>query len=103
MPLMEEPFKRVAVNLAGPISPVSEKGNRYIMTVVDFATRYPEAVALPNIETERVAEALLDVFSRVGFPKEMLNDRGTQFTSDMMEVSRLVIHHSLQPTLQWIV
>ena len=70
MPLMEEPFKRVAVDLVGPISPVSEKGNRYILTVVDFATRYPEAVALPKIETERVAEALLEVFSRVGFPRK---------------------------------
>ena len=91
MPLMEEPFKRVAVDLVGPISPVSEKGNPYVLTVVDFATRYPEAVALPKIETERVAEALLEVFSRVGFPKEMLSDRRTQFTSDMMkEVSRLV-------------
>ena len=70
---------------------MSEKGNRYILTVVDFATRYPKAVALPKIEAERVAEALLEVFSRVGFPKEMLSDRGTQFTSDMMkEVSRLV-------------
>ena len=63
--LGEIPF---AVDLVGPISPVSEKGNRYILTVVDFATRYPEAVALPKIETERVAEALLEVFSRVGFP-----------------------------------
>ena len=90
MPLIEEPFKRVAVDLVGPISPVSEKGNWYMLTVVDFATRYPEAVALPKIETEQVAEALLEVFSRVGFPKEMLSDRGTQFTSDMMEVSRLV-------------
>ena len=46
---MEEPFKRVAVDLVGPISPVSEKGNWYTLTVVDFATRYPEAVTLPKI------------------------------------------------------
>ena len=78
MPLIEEPFKRVAVNLIGPIAPVSDKGNRYILTVVDFATRYPEAVALPKIETERVAEALLEVFSRVGFPKELLSDQSVQ-------------------------
>ena len=59
--------------------------------MVDFATRYPEAVALPKIETERVADALLDVFCRVGFPKEILSDRGSQFTADMMkEVCRLV-------------
>ena len=91
MPLMEELFKRVAMVLVGPISPVSKKGDRYILTVVDFATRYSGAVALPKIETNRVAEALLEVFSRVGFPKELLSDRETQFTSDMMkEVSRLI-------------
>ena len=48
------------------------RGINNILTVVDFATRYPEAVALPNIQTERVAEALLEVFSRVRFPKELL-------------------------------
>ena len=91
MPIIDEPFKRVSVDLIGPVAPVSEHGNRYILTVVDFATRYPEAVALPKIETERVAEALLDVFSRVGFPQEILSDRGGQFTSEMMaEVCRLV-------------
>ena len=91
MPFIDEPFKRIAVDLIGPVAPVSENGNRYILTVVDFATRYPEVVALPKFETERVAEALLDIFSRVGFPKEILSDRGGQFTSDMMaEVCRLV-------------
>ncbi|XP_053400680.1 uncharacterized protein LOC128557380 [Mercenaria mercenaria] len=69
----------------------AKKGNRYILTVVDYATRYPEAVALPRIETERVAEALLDIFSRVGFPSEILSDRGSQFTSQLMEeVCRLI-------------
>jgi hypothetical protein len=91
MPIIDVPFHRVAVDLIGPITPVSERGNRYILTVVDYATRYPEAVALPRIETERVAEALLDIFARVGFPTEMLNDRCSQFTSDMMrEFNRLV-------------
>jgi hypothetical protein len=54
-------FKRIAVDLIGPITPVSEKGNRYILTVVDYFTRYPEAVALPRIETDNIAEALLDI------------------------------------------
>ena len=67
MPIMDVPFHRVAVNLIGPITPVSDNGNRYILTIVDFATKYPQAVVLPRIETERVAEALLDIFYRVGF------------------------------------
>ena len=49
VPLIEEPFYRVAVNLIGPIVPVPDKGNRYILTIVDNAARYPEAIALPKI------------------------------------------------------
>lgn len=64
------------MDLVGPLQPPTDRGNRYILTVVDYATRYPEAVALRGIETERVAEALVDIFSRVGVPSEMLTDQG---------------------------
>ena len=91
MPLIEEPFKRVAMDLVGPIYPASDRGKRFILTIMDYATRYPEAVALSNIDTETVAEALLQVYSRVGIPSEILTDMGTQFTSAVMrEVSRLL-------------
>ncbi|MES9884825.1 MAG: integrase zinc binding domain-containing protein, partial [Sedimenticola sp.] len=68
LPLIDTPFSRVAVDLIGPIHPPTEKGNRFILTMVDYATRYPEAVALKYIDTERVAEALFEMFSRVGVP-----------------------------------
>ena len=72
MPLIDTPFKRVTVDIVGPTEPRSDKKSRYILTMIDYATRYPEAVALPSIETERVAEALIAMFSRVGIPSEML-------------------------------
>ena len=46
MPFIEEPFHRVAVDLIGPLSPLSDKGNQYILTVVDYTMRYPESIAL---------------------------------------------------------
>ena len=99
MPFIDEPFKRVAVDLIGPLHPPTDKGNRYILTLVDYATRYPEAEALPNIETERVAEALVGIFSRVGVPREMLTDMGSQFTSLLMkELSRLISMKQLTTT-----
>ncbi|XP_062607411.1 uncharacterized protein LOC134269206 [Saccostrea cucullata] len=99
MPIIDEPFRRVAVDLVGPIQPMTDNGNRYILTLVDFSTRYPEAVALKGIETERVAEALVDIFCRIGVPKEMLTDMGTQFTSELMgEVSRLLSMKQLSTT-----
>ena len=70
MPLIDTPFKRVAVDIVGPIAPPSEAGHRYILTLVDYATRYPEAVPLKKITTEAVAEALLDIYSRVGIPED---------------------------------
>ena len=90
-PLIDEPFRRVAMDLVGPIEPATSRGNRFILTVVDYATRYPEAVALRRIDTQTVAEALVDIYSRVGIPREVLTDRGSQFTSELMrEVSRLL-------------
>ena len=66
-------------------------GKNYILTIVDYATRYPEAIALSSITTEHVAEAMIEIFSRLGVPEEIVTDRGSQFTSDMMnEVRRLL-------------
>ena len=35
--------------------------------------------------TEIVAEALLTIFSRIGFPEEVLSDRGPQMVSALMK------------------
>ena len=74
MPLIDMPFKRVAVDIVGPIAPPSEAGHQYILTLVDYGTSYPEAVPLKKTTTEAVAEALLDIYSRVGVPEEVLTD-----------------------------
>lgn len=85
MPLIDTPFERVAVDIIGPLTPISKKGNRYILTLVDFATRYPDAVALPAIDSATVADGLLEMFSRIGFPREILCDQASCFTSGLME------------------
>jgi len=100
MPIIERPFKRVAVDLIGPIAPVTEHGNRYILTMVDYATHYPEATALKSIEAETVAEALVTMFTRAGIPEEILSDQGSQFLSGVMkEVSRMLSIGQLHTTV----
>ena len=90
LPVMEEPFQRIVMDVAGPL-PRSRSGNRYILVVCDYATRYPEAFALKSVDAENVAEALMTMFSRVGVPKEILTDRGTNFTSKLLaELYRLL-------------
>ena len=72
MPLIDILFKRVAVDTVIPIVPPIEAGHWYILTLLDNATRYSMAVPFKKITTEAVAEALLDIYSRVGTPEEVL-------------------------------
>jgi len=91
MPIIDTPFERVAVDLVGPIFPATKRGHKYILTMMDYATRYPEAVPLKDIQAETVAEALLNTFTRVGVPKEISSDQGSQFLSAVMkEMCRLL-------------
>ena len=90
LPLVGVPFERIAIDLMGPFLP-SARGHTHILTIVDYATRYVEAVPLKSISTVDVAEALVTVYSRVGVPREVMSDLGTQFVSDLMrKVSQLL-------------
>ena len=84
LPVIDTPFKRVAIDLIGPLI-MSTKGNRFALVFIDLATKYPDAVALKHIDSDSVAEALLNIFSRVGLPTEILHDRGAQFISAVMK------------------
>ena len=88
---MEEPFQRIAMDIVGPL-PRSRSGKCYILVVCDYATRYPEAVPLRSIDAEHVAEELVVLFSRVGVPKEILTDQGSNFTSQLLKEIYLLLH-----------
>lgn len=45
----------------GPINPVSSQGNRYILTLSDYFTKFVEAIPLPDKSAIGVAEALFKV------------------------------------------
>ena len=87
LPLIDTPFKRVAVDIVGPIEPRANNRSRYILTMMDYTARYPEAIALPSIETKRIAEVLVEMFSRVGVPYEMVTYCWSQFTSEIMKTA----------------
>ena len=64
---------------------MSDRKHRWILTMIDFTTRYPIAIPMTSTETLDVAEALVNIFDGVGIPMEILSDRGSQFTSDLMK------------------
>lgn len=97
LPVIDVPYKCICVDIVGPINPMSSRGYRYILTIIDLSTRYPEAIPLKGITTEEVAEALFSVYCRMGTPERIHTDRGSQFTSELMaEVNKmLLIRHTL--------
>lgn len=84
VPPIGTPFRKIGIDIVGPL-PRSHNGNRYILTVVDYATRYPEAFAIPSQTTEVVADCLIELFSRVGIPDELVSDQGTNFMSTLIK------------------
>ena len=84
MPIIEVPFSRIAMDIVGPLER-SRRGNRYILVIMDYATKYPEAFPLRHIKARQVANALLQLVTRVGIPQEVLTDQGTNFTSKLLK------------------
>ncbi|GFX55012.1 retrovirus-related Pol polyprotein from transposon 412 [Trichonephila clavipes] len=69
----------------GPL-PTTPIGNKYLLTVMCMSSKYPDAVPMPDIESTTVVEALFQIFSRMGFPKEIQTDQGTSFMSILTSV-----------------
>ncbi|KAK7934242.1 hypothetical protein WMY93_005138 [Mugilogobius chulae] len=84
LPIIGTPFERIGMDIVGPLEK-SSTGNRFILVLCDYATRYPEAFPLRSIKAKQIANCLLQLFSRVGVAKEILTDCGTNFMSKLLK------------------
>ncbi|GFV32635.1 uncharacterized protein K02A2.6 [Trichonephila clavipes] len=82
VPIYSEVFSKINIDDVGPL-PVSTKQNRYLITSICVASKYPEAIPVESITSPNVIDALLSIFSRIGFPREIQSDLGTSFTSEL--------------------
>ena len=75
-------FDHIHVDIVGPLPP--SQNYRYLLTVVDRFTRWPEAIPLVDAQRTTCAKALaLHWIARFGVPAELTSDRGSQFTSEL--------------------
>lgn len=82
-PLAETPFDQIAMDIAVPF-PKSRAGYQFVLVLVDYATRYPDMVPFKSISVAKRAKELIKWTSRVGIPKEILMDQGTNFMSGVV-------------------
>jgi len=86
LPVIAEPFSRIAIDIVGPLPVCRDTGSRFILTIVEHCTHYPEAVPLVTYEAFDVAKANVSVFSHFGFARKILSDCGTEFMSQLTKV-----------------
>ena len=84
VPVIGTPFHKVAVDIVGPVER-SAKGHKYLLTLVDYATRFPDAIPLKDATAPSVADGLVEMFSRYGIPAELLSDQGPNFMAELMK------------------
>lgn len=83
----------------GPL-PTTSDGYRYLLTVVDRCTHWPEAFPLRDITAENVAKALYDGwFTRFGVCQYLTSDQGRQFESNLFsELMKCMGIHRIRST-----
>jgi hypothetical protein len=90
-------FHRWHLDFIGEL-PTTLKGNRWILVAVDYATNWPIARPVPVASAEAVADFLYEeIVMRFGCPREILTDRGANFSSNIVKhyLKKLDVHHKL--------
>jgi hypothetical protein len=62
----------------------SKSGNSYILSLVDYFTKWPEAFAIPDKKAETITSSLFTNFLTMGFPAIYSSDQGREFLNSVM-------------------
>ena len=94
-----EPMERIAVDILGPL-PLTTKGNRFIVIVADYFTKWVEGYAVANHQAETIAEVLVNnIFNRFGLPQTLHSDQGRDFECPLFQqVCQLLGIHKTRTT-----
>lgn len=77
-------FQEIHVDIVGPL-PMSE-GYRYLLTLIDRFTCWPEAFPMNDIRAETVANIIIrEWIPRFGTPTSIITDQGSQFESGLAQ------------------
>ena len=78
------PFEKIGADLTE--LPLTSRGNRYVLVVMDYFTKYVNLYALPDQRATTVAKCLFeDYISCHGVFQALHTDQGRQFESDLVK------------------
>jgi hypothetical protein len=92
-----KPFERIGIDFIGPLEK-TKNGNKYILVVTDYLTKWPEAEAMKEATAENVIRFIYErIICRHRCPKIILSDRGTHFRNKIVDglCQKFEIKHKL--------
>ena len=79
------PFERIALDILGPL-PRTKQGNKYLLVIGDYFSKWLEAIPLRNQESTTVAKKLVDrIVSIFGVPLFIHTDQESNFESEVFQ------------------
>ena len=80
------------------------------LVVVDAFSKWPEVVVMKDSDALHTIEALREIFSRWGIPRQLVTDNGPQFVSNMFQrfmkrngIKRMsLVPHTIRPQMAWL-
>ena len=76
-------FDTISIDCAGSIVPPSARGHNFILVIIDHCTRWCDCLPLKTLTAKEASNALNTVFQRIGIPRVVISDNGTNFVSNM--------------------
>ena len=80
-----KPWQMVAVDIL--TVPISTNGNKYLLVIQDYFTKWATTIPLPNQSAATITSALINLFSQMGMPNAVHSDQGCNFESTILKQS----------------
>ena len=81
----ECPFYKIAMDLVTECE-TSSSGNKYILTIIDHLTGWPEAFPIPDKSADTIVSTFINQYLPVHMcPRYTLLDNGTKFKNHLMD------------------
>lgn len=92
-------FEHIHTDIVGPL-PTTSDGDRYILTIIDRCTHWPEAYPIRDITAKTVAKVIYEGWiTRFGVCRYLTSDQGRQFESDLFTQLMLLMGiHKIRST-----
>ena len=82
----EVPVQLICMDLVGPISPVTSRGNRFILTCIDMLTGFTIAVPIKDKTANTVCDAYrAHIYCIFGGSARILTDNGTECKNEQID------------------